>query len=285
MSPGASWTQGLPVGYEVSLIGAIIFAFGGVADMTWHLIFGIEASISALLSPTHLLLATGATLMVTGPLRAAWARSTAPGDVLAALPLVLSLTFVLSLCTFFTQFAHPFVYPLADAAYLANAGGVDSGTDEALGLASILLQGTLLSGVILLAVRRAALLPLGALTLLFTLNAALISVMQDHYRFVATAAVAGAAADFLLRALRPSAKRIVALRVFAFAVPAELYLLYFGTIALTGGLGWVIHLWLGAAVMAGIAGLFLSYLLVPPPGAALPLSSTAAAADPVDQRG
>src|SRR5579859_3029683 len=52
--PGASWEQGLPAGYEASLVGAVIFAFGGVADMAWHLLFGIEASISALLSPTHL---------------------------------------------------------------------------------------------------------------------------------------------------------------------------------------------------------------------------------------
>jgi hypothetical protein len=40
--------------------------------MAWHLVFGIETDVAALLSPTHLLLATGAALIVAGPLRAAW---------------------------------------------------------------------------------------------------------------------------------------------------------------------------------------------------------------------
>ncbi len=65
--PDASWTQGVPDGYAPSLTGAVVFAFAGVGDMIWHIVFGIERSVDALLSPTHLLLATGGILMVTGP--------------------------------------------------------------------------------------------------------------------------------------------------------------------------------------------------------------------------
>ena len=59
--------------------------------------------------PTTLIALLGAILLVSGPLRAAWARfpvNTALGWV-AAIPLLLSLTWVFSLCTFITQFAHP----------------------------------------------------------------------------------------------------------------------------------------------------------------------------------
>src|SRR5436309_136620 len=42
---------------------------------------------------------------------------------------------------------------------------------------------------------------------------------------------------------------------FACAVPAADAALYFATLAVTGGVGWSIHLWAGAAVLAGAPGL------------------------------
>jgi len=46
----------------------------------------------------------------------------------------------------------------------------------------------------------------------------------------------------------------------AFLVPAVVFALYFATLMMTGGIGWSIHLWLGAIVIAGIIGLFLDEL-------------------------
>ena len=71
---GYEWQRALPAGYEASLLGAIVFAVGGVGDLIWHTIFGVETNTAALLSPTHLILALGLVLMVGGPLRAAWVR-------------------------------------------------------------------------------------------------------------------------------------------------------------------------------------------------------------------
>lgn len=62
-----------PTGYRAALIGVAVFAIGGIGDAIWHTIFGIETSIDALLSPTHLLLFIGLVLIVSAPLRAAWA--------------------------------------------------------------------------------------------------------------------------------------------------------------------------------------------------------------------
>src|SRR3954449_6690990 len=72
---GAAWNNALPIGYSLSILGVLIFAVGGVGDLLWHAIFGIEKNFDALFSPTHLTLAIGMNLIITGPLRAAWARS------------------------------------------------------------------------------------------------------------------------------------------------------------------------------------------------------------------
>lgn len=104
--------RALPLGYNLALLGGVIFLVGGVFDLIWHTLFGIEANTEALLSPTHLILATGGVLMVSGPLRAAWQRPPRDHGRMtfgAMLPTLLSATFVLALCAFFTQFAHPLV--------------------------------------------------------------------------------------------------------------------------------------------------------------------------------
>ena len=73
------------------------------------------------------------------------------------------------------------------------------------------------------------------------------------------------AADLLLWRLRPSAAWSAAFRLFAFAVPTILYGLYFLALRLTGGgVWWSIHLWMGAIGMAGVVGLLMSFLVVPP---------------------
>ena len=45
---GYSWLRSLPVGYGISLWGVCVFAIGGVSDLIWHLLFGIENSTAAL---------------------------------------------------------------------------------------------------------------------------------------------------------------------------------------------------------------------------------------------
>ncbi|MBI5563663.1 MAG: hypothetical protein HY870_02135, partial [Chloroflexi bacterium] len=108
MMRGSAWRQALPIGYGLSLIGGALFAIGGVGDLVWHTLFGIEQNVEALLSPTHLLLALAGMLIVSGPLRAAWRRVDTPARRLTdQLPMILSAALLLSFLTFFTQIAHP----------------------------------------------------------------------------------------------------------------------------------------------------------------------------------
>jgi hypothetical protein len=121
-------------------------------------------------------------------------------------------------------------------------------------------------GVILLALRRWQL-PVGTLTVVLTLNIALMSVFgqADQYKLIPLAMLSGVVADVLRWYLKPSINQPSALRIFAFAVPVVFYLDYFVPIMIqNGGIQWSIHLWLGSTVMAGIVGFVLSYLLLPP---------------------
>ena len=84
---------------------------------------------------------------------------------------------------------------------------------------------------------------------------------------IALAALAGGLlADALLAVLKPSAARVRALRVFSLATPFSFFLLYFAALILSSGVWWRIHMWLGAPFLAGVVGLMLSYLRLPPEG-------------------
>ena len=255
MLRGSSWMRAAPAGYELAAFGVPLFAFGGVFDLIWHQLFGFEVGIEPLLSPSHLLLATSMGMIVSAPLRAAWLREdTASRGILGRLPVLLSLTFTLSVITFLTQFGHPFVTVWASSAR--------DEMGEIVGVMSVILQAGLLIGAALIALRR-WMLPPGSLTLLFTLNTLLMATQHDQYRLVPVALLAGVIGDLLIAALKPSIERPLALRLFAFVVPTALYLLYFLSIKMAGLLLWSTNLWSGAVVLAGIAGLLLSYLAVP----------------------
>src|SRR6478672_7437716 len=103
---GTAGYRAIPAGYEYAYAGAAVFAFGGVLDLIWHTIFGIEANIDATLSPSHLMLVLGMSLLLWAPLRAAWYRLDRPVGLFAHLPLLLSLTCTLTILSFITQYAH-----------------------------------------------------------------------------------------------------------------------------------------------------------------------------------
>ncbi|MFL5807193.1 MAG: hypothetical protein ACJ8CR_36370 [Roseiflexaceae bacterium] len=264
---GYTWMRALPSGYMLSLLGFMIFALGGGADFAWHTLFGFEADEEALLSPAHLLLATGGVLLTSGPLRAALRRSGLDGDGRWShlLPALLSLLSVYSLFTFFTQYANAFTH-----ANIIAGRGPDGETYfwNVAGITGVLVPTALMMGFILLAIRRWQL-PIGSLTLLLTTNAGLMfslgSSYSGQYWPVLLAALAGGIlADALLALLKPSVARVRALRVFSFATPFSFFLLYFAALILSSGVWWRIHMWLGAPFLAGVVGLALSYLSLPP---------------------
>jgi len=197
--------------------------------------------------------------MISGPFQAVWRRAdrrtTQSWSTL--LPGLISLFLILSILSFFTEFAQPFSLRYLAIKNYTNQNG-------SLGAAGIIIQAGLLMGTILLAARRWRL-PGGTITLILGVNALLMAVLDDGYMLVPAAVVVGVVADLLYWKWQPSIRRLEAWRAFAFLVPLIYYLGYFLSLLLYyQSITWTLHLWLGSTIVASVAGLLLSYLLVPP---------------------
>lgn len=259
MQRGYAWQRTLPVGYELLPLGVLIFAAGGVGDMLWHTFVGREQGTEGLLSPTHQTLIVGMLLICSSPLRSDWRQTAVAGrGWLMRLPMVVSLTLVLAALNLETVFVNPLIN--TELIVFSDVRGSAKLID--LGIAGILIQAGLTMGLLLLTLRHGPL-PVGSLTLMLTITTAMISTLEDQYRLIPPALVAGLCADLLLVWLRPSIARPRALRIFAFAVPAIVSACYLGGLALTQQFGWSTHLWAGSIMGAGVVGLLLSYLVTP----------------------
>ena len=129
---------------------------------------------------------------------------------------------------------------------------------QGFGAAGLIIAAAILAGTVLFA-RRRVLLPFGAYTLLVAVPAAMATVLSDEYRFIPGVIAAGFLSDLVARAW-PAGRSRLGDGIVAFLVPASFFAFYFATIALSGGIGWSIHLWLGAIALAGVIGLFLDEL-------------------------
>ena len=271
------WRHGaVPVGYGLGVAGVALFAAGGVGDLVWHSIFGIEVDLEALLSPSHTVLFVGALLFLTSPLRAAWSdpssrRAVSMHDFL---PVLLSATLATATVLFFFMEFSPFLSnattaePYRFVTEVLGREGLGGWMTEELqleGFAAVLITTAILMTPTLLLLRR-WLLPAGSLTVLFGSLCGLVSAIEgfDMGETAAAGLVAGVAGDVLVRRLRPSPARPGALRVVAAAVPTVLWLAYFGLLATFYSVGWSVELWAGITGMAALTGLGLTLLVAPP---------------------
>lgn len=264
---GFSWQAALPQGYQLALLGVLIFAAGGVGDLIWHELFGIEEDFEALLSPTHLLLGLGLGLAVTGPLRAAWQRPGRQPSWRQLTPALLSLSALIADLSFFMMFSHP-LYSRTGSRFEHNFA---SEVGQVAGVLGIMLVGALLVGPMLLVLRRWTL-PLGSLTLVWGVNIVAITILGYHEATVIAMAaamlLATAVLDFLLWRISSRLEATTTLRLFAFGAPVLLFSAYYLALMDTEGTRWSVHLVTGSVAMAGVVGWLLSYLVAPPVGPA-----------------
>jgi hypothetical protein len=270
----------VPAGYLVSAVGILVYGIGGVGDLIWHTIFGIESRVEALLSPSHLTLLVGAALFRIGPLRAAWLRLDDGSHSWRTLgPAILATTYVLSSFSFFTQYVHPLGLPVADATFAPTAAiaSVSIATIPiaeylvGVGIVSVMFQTMLLMSFALLLIRRWGWqLPFGTFTVMLGVNGALMIAMRGKYLpdplLLALAPVgAGLVADIVVRTVQPTADRVSALRIFSLVVPTSLYLLYFVVLFASSTVWWTFPMWSGMILLAGGIGYLISFVEVPTP--------------------
>ncbi len=260
---GYGWLRALPSEYMLSWLGAIIFAVAGNLDFIWHSIFGFEKSVEALVSPSHLILAVGGVMMMSGPLRTAWRKSDSQAYEMPWRTL-LSLFFVVGVFTFFTQFSNAFSHPQL---FVGRAPAGDTYLSDVALISYVLIPTVVLMSASIMAVLRWKL-PVGGLTLLLAGNSTLMFLMtwrysHEQWHVLIAAVVGGILADVLSILLRPSVERVKELRWFSFSVPALLFLLYFLSLILTKGIWWNSNMWLGMIFFSGVTGLGLSWLAIP----------------------
>ena len=140
---------------------------------------------------------------------------------------------------------------------------------SSLDLGGMLLHSALMVGTLLLVTRRWRW-PLGSITLIVGLNAAMmIFVCYDTLApapiwLLLAAVTAGFGGELAYHLLR-SASEVTRVRVFAVVTPLLFSLFYYLTLIVAGGgIWWSVHLWTGAIVLSGITGFLVSVLLVPP---------------------
>lgn len=275
-APGvAGWRmRSLPRGYEGARFGLALFAAGGVGDGAWHTAFGVERGIDALLSPTHLVLFAGLVLILTAPVRAARAEpENRPGRWVIA-GSVVSAT---ALVGFFLNFAWGLgIAALARVPYDPVTGAGE--TAVIAGVASVLVTTVVLftAARLLLA---AGPVPAGALTVLFTLTALLVSIAFDEdAEGVVAAMLAGLIFDVAVRA-RPRLPKSSSALEFGF-VAAVLWLGYLGLLQAIDGIEWQAEIWLGVVAISSLCA-----AVVAPGGDALGLRSGGGTdTDPLDLR-
>jgi hypothetical protein len=262
-SAGRTWREAIPRGYEAVVVGVIVFGIGGVSDWLWHTIFGIEVSIDALLSPTHLVLLTGMLLIFSGPLRSAWADPVEPKRLRSFMAPLLAATLSASLLTFFFMYASGLNTDFPVMLYIPET---DSNWEwVALGVLSILWTTLLLVGPMVFLMRRWTP-PFGSFTLMFTVAGVL---MASIFAFetpldIIPPVVAGLAADVLVRIVRAGPANPRGVRWTAALTPLALWSVRFVGFEAVGGIGWPPEVWSGTIAFGVLLGLGLALLAFPP---------------------
>ncbi|SEP53545.1 hypothetical protein [Amycolatopsis saalfeldensis] len=253
-----------PPGFGWPLTGAGIFAAGGVADLAWHQVFGIEAGIDALLSPSHLMLFVGAGFLLSGPVLAAREKGTGASTLpvtLAVLALSAVAAFALSfLSGFFTDAATYAVghFPEGTPAHIAAETRAEAG------LGSYVVTSVVLVVPLAYLVRNWRI-PFGVVAGYVTAHAALASTLVNFgftgARIVLAAAVAGVLADIVLSGARRAgiSARAQSL-VTAALVPVLLWSSVLSTVQLTYGVQWSAELVGGVVVVSALLALLVVLL-------------------------
>lgn len=263
----------LPAGYGFAVVGAGLFAAGGVSDMVWHQFFGVESGIDALLSPTHLLLFVGGVFLMSGPIRASRRRALAPSS-LSRVPATVAVLNITSIASFVLLFLSGFV---TDSPAYAIGTGAEGTREHVLGeaLAVAGLGSFVITSVVIVAalvyVARSGLQMAGTTMFLVPLVALLAATVEDLREPVVVVAVFTAAAltDVILSVLRG---RHVSARTVALTLAAVLpLLLWSGRLLathMTQGVLWSLEMVVGVVVVSALAS-FLTVLALGPPSAAV----------------
>ncbi len=267
MQQGRRGLDAVPEGYGLAVLALPLFALCGFGDYLWHTFIGIEQGIDILFSPTHLGLITSMIVILTTPLRTAWADKelTAP-SLRRFLPAILSLAFTTALVLLFVSYADATVYGPRGIDYAFSFDKSAGGTGRTSQLAAaITITNLVLLTPLLFAARRFQL-PPGTATIQQIVVMLLSTAVANYENLTIAGAfvLSGMVIDVLLWKLRPTAERLREYRIFAFAASLVTWVFYFASAGIAvGRMPTVTEMWTGAPLLAALHGLLLAVVLVP----------------------
>lgn len=258
---GADWMDSVPEGYGWAVVGVVVFGLGGFGDLLWHSAFGFEESFEALVSPSHVTLAIGAVMFLSAPMRAAMGREADGASALSAVPVVVSLTLVLTIIGLFGGFVNPLMRPYPASQYYSMRMVV-----------TMLVAFPLLYlGAVAVVCREFDAIP-GAFTVAFGLSAVAITLPNANYPLILPAVVAGVVADLFAAFASPTRQNPRALRACFATVPLAFVATYFAVVDVywsidhslvrPGMYRWSVHVVVGAVVLSSLAGVLLSLVVL-----------------------
>jgi hypothetical protein len=265
------FTRRIPLGYGLSVVAGFVMLVAAVGDGIWHTIFGIEANLEAVLSPTHILLVLSMLVLLATAFRAAFvsARPGAAPTLRDFLPALLSLTATLGLLYLYFSHLSPFWLPSATMAVVPSAarGSSDNFLLEQ-GFMDILVMNVLLMAPLLLVMRRWRLPFWSATVLLTATNLPVMAVHNFEHGWLLLGPVAGGLfADWrIARASSAGGDPRDDTRthlVVATLTPPVLWAVYFFVLNLGQRLTWSAELWAGSVVFSIVGGYALHLLTRP----------------------
>lgn len=255
----------LPPGYGLAVVGAIVFGAGGMGDLVWHQLFGIEIAIDALLSPTHLMLGAGGLLILSTAMRAqGLLGNSRKGEW--TVPARLSLALTLALVVFFLLYVSAFAQPGPLEGFTPTPEN-DPGHEAAelpviASLAAYLLTTMVITLPLLVMMRGSGRAPRGGATLVVAAVAALPVIVMELPSAPLAGAVGAIVGAIVWEFAAPASQARMPEHTAAWAAPAGLIFLvwvgHLAGLAFADAVRWPVSMWSGmvvlATLLAAIAG-------------------------------
>jgi len=255
----------VPPGYQWTMLGTIVSVIGGLADVAWHLAFGVETNIASQYSPSHLLLAIGLILLMSGPFTALLLRSRVGKQLTwsSALAGILSFGGSWAFLRALLLYLSPYESVLPSA-QLYKAMIDQNNTFERLAIAlgtSSLYWEVLFFIVPFILIGKRIRLPFGGWTLMYIIGPILLSAVQFHFQALPAALLIGLAMDVVAwrTDLRKTTKTCLSL--ISAGLGSFFGLAYFISLALNGGSWYVVHVWTGTIFICGALGAAIAIIM------------------------
>jgi hypothetical protein len=207
---GASIRSSVPAGYDVVALGVVGLGASGIADMMWHITFGIERDLPVFFSPSHITLVCSMAMIAAGP----WARSISPSRLgdrdphdrswAKSWPAVVSVALVATAMSVITGFADALggnVLASIELPPEMSGFGIEA-LLQMEGITSILMT-TLLLSLTIAGIARQRRMPVGAFTVasLITAGAVCAATELTTWDIVIAYGLGGLLTDLLIRSL------------------------------------------------------------------------------------